>query len=300
MDATTIIGGNFSVAQGANAVLGSITYDAPTKTASFAPTAVLIGSSTVYTVTITTGVKDSAGVAPAANKVWSFTTIPLGLGPTPVLLGFAGNYVILAKTAVSTIASSVITGNIGLSPAGASSMTGFILTALTGAALSAQVTGIVYAADQAAPTPANLTAAVANMQTAYTDAAGRVAVAGNTDLYAGAIGGKTFAGGLYKWTGPVTIGSALTLSGAANDVWIFQVAGTLTLSNAIHVNLVGGAQAKNVFWQVAGAVSLGTTSQFEGTILGQTGVTLGTSATLNGLILAQTAVALDKNTVTKP
>ena len=305
MNAATIIGANFSVAKGAANVLGAVTYDAPTKTAMFAPSVLLTGSSTVYTVTITTGVKNAAGTALAADKVWSFTTTALGVGPAPLVLGFAGNYTILAKTTITTTPAlpSSITGNIGLSPGFAAAITGFSLTAipLYGGATSAQVSGgIVYAADQLAPTPANLTIAVGNMLSAYTDAAGRVATLANTDLYSGAIGGKTFTGGLYKWTTPVTIGSSVTLDGAANDIWIFQIAGTLTASSAIHVNLINGAQAKNVFWQVAGAVTLGTTSHFEGIILGQTGVSLGTSATMNGLILAQTAVTLDRNTVTKP
>jgi len=300
MDAATIVAANFTVTEGVNPVAGAVTYDAPTKTAMFAPTYVLVGSSTVYTVTVTTGVKDTAGNALLADKVWSFTTIAIGVGPDPVLLGFAGNYAILAKTAISTVPASAITGNLGLSPAATSFITGFSLTLVPGAAISPQVTGIVYAADMAAPTPANLIAAVLAMEAAYTDAAGRVAVPGDTNLYAGDIGGHTFLGGLYKWTTPVTVGTTLTLSGAANDIWIFQVDGTLTVSNAVNIELVGGAQAKNVFWQVAGAVTLGTTSHFTGVILGQTAITMGTGASMNGMALAQTAVSLDQNTIVKP
>ncbi|MEP7143650.1 MAG: ice-binding family protein [Ferruginibacter sp.] len=91
-----------------------------------------------------------------------------------------------------------------------------------------------------------------------------------------------------------------TLSGGPNDIWIFQVAGTLTMSSAMKITLSGGAQAKNIFWQVAGAVTLGTTSHFEGIILGQTGINLKTGAPINGRMLAQTAVTLEKNTVTRP
>ena len=86
----------------------------------------------------------------------------------------------------------------------------------------------------------------------------------------------------------------------ADNVWIFQIAGNLSVSSAAKVTRIGGAQAKNVFWQVAGTVSLGTTSHFEGIILSKTSITLNTGASLNGRALAQTAVILEKNTITQP
>jgi hypothetical protein len=299
MDPATIIAANFTVMEGANPVTGIVTYDLPTKTATFAPTVNLIGSSTVYTATITTGVKDTDGNAMSAARIWTFTTTVMGLGPAPVLLGTAGGYVILAKSTITNVPTSAITGNIGLSPAATSFITGFSLTALTGAALSPQVIGIVYAADMSSPTPANLTAAVSAMQAAYTDAAGRVSPNFTNEGAAGSIGGLTLAPGLHKWTTAVTIPSNVTINGAANDIWIFQITGTLTQSSGIQIVLTGGAQAKNIFWQVSGAVSIGTTAHFEGVILGQSSITLGTSATMNGNALAQTAVILDKNTITK-
>jgi hypothetical protein len=137
------------------------------------------------------------------------------------------------------------------------------------------------------------------MQTAYTDAAGR-SNPGFLNLGAGNIGGKTLRPGLYKWTTGVIIPTNVTISGSPNDVWIFQVAGTLRMSSAMRITLAGGAQAKNIFWQVSGAVTLGTTSHFEGNILGKTGINLQTGASINGRLLAQTAVTLQKSTVKKP
>jgi hypothetical protein len=144
-----------------------------------------------------------------------------------------------------------------------------------------------------------LTSAVSDMQTAYTDAAGRI----NPDflnLGAGTIGGLTLTPGLYKWTSPVNIPTDIAIAGGPDDVWIFQVAGTLKMSSAVRVTLSGGAQAKNIYWQVAGAVTFGTTSHFEGNILGQTGINLQTGGSINGRLLAQTAVTLQMNTVTQP
>jgi hypothetical protein len=90
------------------------------------------------------------------------------------------------------------------------------------------------------------------------------------------------------------------ISGNSNDVWIFQMSGNLTMSSGVNITLQGGAQAKNIFWQVAGAVTIGTTAHFEGIILSMTGITLQTGASMNGRALAQTAVILDSNTVTQP
>lgn len=221
-----------------------------------------------------------------------------GHGPGPVPLGAAGTYVILAKTAVSNVPTSAITGNIGLSPAAASFITGYTLILPAGGAssTSAQVTGNVFAADYAVPTPTNLTTAIGAMQTAYTNAAGRTSP-DHTELAAGNIGGLTLPAGLYKWSNTVTIPTSVTLNGGANDVWIFQIAGGVTQSSAARVILAGGALAQNVFWQVAGVVSIGTTADMEGTVMSQTAITLKTGAVANGRLFAQTAVTLAGNTI---
>lgn len=222
-------------------------------------------------------------------------------GPAAVNLGMAGNFVILAKTGISTTGSTSILGDIGISPNAAIGITGLALTlpAASAFSTSAFVTGKVYAPDYANPTPANLTTAVNDMQTAYTDAAGRTNPTA-TELGAGNIGGMTLAPGLYKWGTNVTIPTDVTLSGGANDVWIFQIAGNLTMSSAMHVVLSGGAQAGNIFWAVAGQTTVGTTAAFNGNILDQTTIALQTGATLNGRALAQAAVTLDSNNVTVP
>jgi hypothetical protein len=231
--------------------------------------------------------------------VWSFTTFAQGLGPAPVNLGASGNYLILAKTAINNSSTSALTGDLGLSPAATSYITGLALTNATGFAISSQVTGKIFAADMASPTPINLTTAVGDMITAYNDAAGRP-TPDFSELGTGNIGGATLTAGLYKWTSTVTAPTNVTISGGANDVWIFQIAGDLMVSPAVNFTLIGGAQAKNIFWQVAGQATFGTTSHFEGIILSMTGVTFQTSASMNGRALAQTAVILDSNAITKP
>jgi hypothetical protein len=137
------------------------------------------------------------------------------------------------------------------------------------------------------------------MQTAYDNAAGRKNPTA-TELGSGNIGGMTIKPGLYKWSSPVLIPADVTLMGDENAIWIFQIAGTLDISSGTQVTLMGGAQAKNIYWVVAGAVSLGTTSVCNGNILGKTNIAMNTGATLNGRALAQTAVTLIANTIVKP
>ena len=254
-------------------------------------------------VAVAVACSDSAGpvVSPVDPGAGPGNGQPSAHGPAPVVLGGAASFVILAKSATSNVPTSTITGNIGLSPAAASFITGLSLvhTAGTASATSAQVTGSVFAADYAVPTPANLTAAIGDMQTAYTAAAGRT-LPDHVGLGAGNIGGLTLPPGLYKWSNSVTIPVNVTLSGSANDTWIFQIAGGLSIASAKRVVLSGGALPQNIVWQVAGIVSLGTTSHMEGVVLGKTQITLGTGASLNGRLFAQTQVTLAGNAVVEP
>jgi ice-binding like protein len=205
--------------------------------------------------------------------------------------------VILSKSGITDVPASAITGNIGTSP-----ITGAAITGLG----CVEVTGTIFTVDAAGPAcrvtfPVLLTAAISDMETAYTDAAGRISP-DVTELGAGNIDGMTLIPGLYKWGTPVLIPTSLTLNaqGDPNAVFIFQVAQTLDVGNGAIVTLSGGAQAKNIFWQVAGQTTLGTTADFKGIILCQTAIALQTGATLEGRALAQTAVTLQMNAVTEP
>ncbi|MCK9420006.1 MAG: Ig-like domain-containing protein [Nitrospirae bacterium] len=305
MSAATLNTATFTLQQGTTPVSGTATYVGTTAT--FNPASNLTAGTT-YTATITTGVKDLAGNALASDKVWSFTTgTTTAAGPDPVILGSAGNYAILAKTGVDTIPPSAVTGNVGVSPAARGFLTGWSQTAASDAldkySTSDQVVAPfrLYAADYAEPTPTDLGVAVLSMQAAYTDAAGRTATsAATTNVGGGTLTDLTLVTGVYEWGSNVTIPTNLTLSGSATDVWIFKVAGTLDMAAAKSVILSGDAQAKNIFWQVSGAVTIGANTHFEGIILGMTKITFGNLASIDGRLLAQTAVNLDATTVTQP
>jgi hypothetical protein len=232
-------------------------------------------------------------------------------GAACVSLGSAANYAILAKSGVATIPSSVVTGNVGLSPTARVGLTGWsLITEPTDTFFtSAQVVapGKLYAADNVGgTTSADLGTAVLNMGTAYTDAAGRTASsAATTNVGGGTLTSQTFnavPGGVtvYEWGTAVSIPTDLTFNGSATDVFILKVAGALTMAAAKNVILAGGALPRNIFWQVAGGVTIGANTHFEGIILGQTAITFGNLSSINGRLLAQTAVNLDATTVTVP
>jgi hypothetical protein len=296
MDASTINANTFTLKQGTTSIPGTVEYAG--ETATFTPEGTL-GALTDYTATISTDAKSVSGKTLGSSHIWDFSTGGTQEIVNTVTLGTAGNYVILAKSAINNNPTSAITGDIGLSPAATSYIAGFSLAEVPGYATSDQVTGYVYAADMADPTPINLTTAVENMITAYNDAAGRT-LPDFIELASGSIGGLTLSPGLYKWTNTVSVSSDITIYGNSTDVWIFQIAEDLTTSSATNVVLSGGALSQNIFWQVAGQVTFGTTSHFEGIILSKTGITLQTGASLSGRALAQTAVVLDGNVVTQP
>jgi len=242
-----------------------------------------------------TNVEDCGNPLPSGNT-FAATAVAAQL---PVNLRTSSNFVILTKSGISTTGATSIVGDIGVSPIDSTAITGFGLTISPANtfATSSLVTGRVYAPDYAAPTPAYLTSAVHDMETAYNDAAGRP-FPDFTELGAGNISGLTLVPGLYKWgTGVQIDNNGVTLSGSATDVWIFQISDDLTVSSGAIVTLSGGARARNIFWQVAGRTTLGTTSEFKGIILCKTLIAMKTGATLFGRALAQTAVTLQANTV---
>ena len=233
--------------------------------------------------------------SPAATGDGRALSVNVAVAQAPVNLRSAGTFTILSKTGITDVYASAIVGNVGTSP-------------ITGAALlltCTEVTGRIFVVDAAGPLPCatndatTLTAAVLDMEAAYLDAEGRTSP-DFTELGAGEIGGMTLAPGLYKWGTGVLISTDVTLSGGPDDVWIFQVAGTLNQANGKRVTLAGGAQAKNIFWQVADSVTIGTTAHLEGVVLGETLIAVNTGASASSRLLAQTAVTLQMNAITQP
>ncbi len=299
IDPATVNELSFSLMTGATPIAATLTLAGTTVT--WHPAADL-APNTEYTAIVTTEVMDLAGIPMAADVSWTFATgTSVAQGPRRVPLGTAGDFAILAKAGIDSVPTSQVTGDVGVSPIDSTALTGFSLT-LDGSgafATSSQIIGKAYAPDYVGPTAAKLTAAVSNMEAAYTDAAGRTGP-DFVELGGGEIGGLTLVPGLYKWGTGVLITTDVTLAGGPDDVWIFQIGGGVTQATATSVLLAGGASPANIFWQSAGAFAMDTGAHFEGIVLSQTEVTLATSATVNGRIFSQTAVTLDAATVTQP
>ena len=230
----------------------------------------------------------------------------------PVFLGTAGHFAILSKSGVTATVGSTVKGNMGTSPIAVTAITGFGLIQNTAgtSSESAMVTdgGRVFGASQLGETPTYLTNAIGDMGIAYLDAEGRLNAL-HEDLYNGDIGGETLNPGLYKWNGNVKfIGGDVTFEGTADDIWILQIAGIVEAGAGTKVLLTGGtlldpllgvAQAKNIFWQVAGMVDVGAGAHLEGIFLVKTHMAFKIGSSLTGAALAQTAVTLDDADIIK-
>jgi hypothetical protein len=211
----------------------------------------------------------------------------LAAGPAPVDLGSAAHFTILAGAAITTTGGGIVNGDVGTSPISGSAIH----------LMQAQVHGIIYTVDQTGPAgsimaPALLTAAKGDLTTAFNDAAGRTPVPSGPFLNPGSgnIGGLNLVPGLYKFTGTAMVtGSNLTLTGGPDDVWIFQIASNLDVGTTVQVILAGGAQARNIFWQVGTSATIGTGAMFKGTILADQSITMGSTSSLDGRALAFSA-----------
>jgi hypothetical protein len=222
--------------------------------------------------------------------------------PTPtVLLRTANNYAILAKSGITTVPTSVITGDIAVSPINEAAMTGFSFAKDDNLnTVSTQITapGQAFAASYGGRIASALTTAVSDMETAFTDAAGRVNTdASRINLNGGILSEVTLTPGIYTFGTAVQLTGDIYLRGNADDVFIIQIATNLVQALGKRVFLAGGAQAKNVFWQVSGTVSLGQGAHMEGVMLVKTAVTFITGSSINGRVLTQTACALQQATI---
>lgn len=294
MKPESINAATFFVKEGATLVDGTVTYSGGIAT--FDPAA-NFSRNKVYTATITTGAMSLAGTAMAHEKTWTFNA---AAGPERVALGTAINFAILAKTGISNVPESVITGDIGVSPVAASGMTGFSLVTDVGGAFatSTQIVGKAYASNYASPTPTMMTSAIGDMEIAYADADGRL-VPDYVNYNSGDLSGTTLTPGLYNWNSGVMATTDFTINGGANDTWIFQVSGLYYMAPGVKITLAGGAQAKNIVWKV-NSVTLGSGASMDGIILSKTAVTAGSACVVTGRILAQTAVSLNSAIVTQP
>jgi hypothetical protein len=200
--------------------------------------------------------------------------------PATVGLGTAASFSVLAGTTVTNTGPTTMFGDLGLSPG----------SSVTGAPV---VLGQTHVADAVAIEAKN------SLTTAYNDAAGRPTEgSAGTDL-----AGQTFTAGVRTASSSLLLSSGsviLDAQGDPNAVFIFRIGSTLITGSNTTVQLINGAQACNVFWQVGSSATLGTGTRFVGTVMAAETITANTAATIHGRLLAQTAaVNLDTNTITQ-
>lgn len=306
MDPATINSTSFTLKQSGTLVGGNISYNG--NSAFFDPT-VDFSANTVYTASITTDAENTAGVGLTDQYDWTFTTGTMAFNPS-VNLNSVERFGMIAGTAVSNNAgpSQINNLDVGVSPGLRSSITGF-LSVDGGPGLINN--GNFFAADDAAPIPAMLLQAKNDLNVAYLAAEGASSPAPAT--VSGDIGGQTLAPGIYKSTSTLSIQNGnLTLDGQGdpNAEWIFQVASDFTTFGGApfpspaggNVILIGGAQAKNIYWQVGSSATIGDYTSFNGNVLALTSVTMNAfSQAVGRMLCTNGAVTMTStNTITKP
>lgn len=297
MDVASINASSFTLKQGLTSILGTISYSG--STATFIPNVILLPN-TSYTATLTTEVKNTTAIPLASNYIWSFTTNINAATPI-VNLKSTEDYGILTGVGISNNAgfSEIHDMNVGISPGVRSSITGFPPAII--------VNGYMYASDDSTPLGiANLLIiAKQDLTDAYLFAEGATFPAPVT--VSGDQGGLTLTPGIYKSTSTLLIQNGnLTLDaqGDANACWIFQIASDFTTVGGAGGNIIlaGGAQAKNIFWQVGSSATIGDYTIFKGNILALTSITMNSYAVAEGRMLSQngSVVMTHTNFISRP
>lgn len=250
-------------------VPGAVTMNPANTIATFTPTAAALITNTNYTAMVTIAAKNAGGTAMASNYQWSFTTAgTAAIGQAGLNLGTSSTYVIFASAADVTLqANAVVSGDVGLNPA----------SACNGCVLGTTViNGVINNGNQLAID------AQTDFNAAYTEASVRdnnaCPVAGELSGaqaacagYSPATPGPIYGPGLYRSAVPIGVGDGLNITldagGDPDAVFIFQTNTALTTGTGSVVNLAGLAQAKNVYWVVGSAATLGVSSTFKGTVL---------------------------------
>ena len=320
IDPATLSTASFLVTDAGVAVPGSVSYNAASQVASFTPSAAAgFAPSRSFVVTIVSGsagVKDLAGNALAADRVWSFATGTQACASAVNLRSAAAFGAFGGGAGVTNQGiNSVVNGNLGTTAA-CTLVTGFHDGANTYTQTPLNVGGVngsIFCGPPAPGTTSTLALAaqaLADATLAYNELA---AMPAGSDPGAGQLGGLVLAPAVYTAAGgtfSITSGDlVLDARGDANAMWVFQSASALTVGlNATprRVTLINGAQARNVFWKVGSAARIEDGSTMVGTIIAPAGVTISTAgqtiqSTLIGRALGLTAsVTLVNTTVVAP
>lgn len=233
--------------------------------------------------------------SPSTGGSSSQETIPVPNHKTTAPdLGIAKSFGIIAYVSIASSPTSSIAGKVGLKP-GARSLIGLSPSEVVGGSIA------IYAGDDVGDSQNYLTMAREDLIGAYKEMVARTTDKDKVEAYKGNIGGKILPPGTYRFSNGANIPSDITLEGSDTDVWVFQVEGDINVATGVRMNLSGGAQAKNVYWQSSGRIILGANSVSVGTFINQLTAELKQNAQLTGRVLCKNGkVLLTQNTITKP
>lgn len=205
------------------------------------------------------------------------------------VLGAAKSYAVLAGASIVNSGATVVNGNLGVSPG--TSITGFPPGTVNG--------GQTYTGSGS-----NAAAAQTDALAAYNDLAGRPKAPANmlTGRVLGqSTGAVSLRPGVYTFTSAAQLSGTLTLNdgGDPNAVYIFQIAGSFATANSSKVVMSSGGKGLNVYWQVAGSVSVAPSTSFLGNIIANANIVMGNSATTTGRLIAlNSSIVMDTNNAT--
>lgn len=221
--------------------------------------------------------------------------VPANHAVKPISLRTAEAFAMLAHQGITSVPASQITGKVGVRP-GVRADLKITPEEITGGVVETYATD-----DKDTAATSFVTTAKIDLINAYNEAETRQPDADKIDLFGGALGNKILPAGVYKFNSRVTIPNDLTLEGTDTDVFIFQVAGDLRIGSDVTIKLSGGAQAKNVYWQVGDNFLVKAKSVMVGTVMAQGTVEMRDSSRLDGRVFSKNAtISLDKVTVARP
>lgn len=296
MDPLTITPLTFTLAAGTTPINGSVSYDDPSKTATFTPSSALLGGTT-YTAKVSTGVKDAAGDSLANDKVWTFGTSAT-LCTQPINLRSTATFGVASRAGLTSTGVTVVNGDVALYPtatcidstgnAGASQP---CLVKTYASPTGMTVNGSIYFAGDPFDNGGTANSVTNDLQIAWNEGKNKTPTQGT--VAGDELSGKVFNAGVYHNAnlGLAANGTAtMDAQNDANAVFVFQVDSSMTDSGTLllptQIKLINGAQAKNIYFVAGLDITIGSGTMWNGTILAGRTATVNNGSTVLGRVLA--------------
>ena len=240
------------------------------------------GTAYTFTVVAINSVGAGAGTSTTNATVPSTTNVRS-------ILGSLGDFTLFGGTAITStgvVGTTIVNGNVGLSPGATTGITGFppaVVIAPNGIIGTGGVTG----------------QARLDLIKASVGLAGLASTANLSDVD---MNGMTLTPGVYTFNAAAGLTGTLTLDaqGRNNVCWVIQIGTELTTSANSMVKVINlgtnGGRDNGIFWNVGSAITFGANNEILGNYLAGTSITFGTLTSGAGRALVLAAITLD-NTI---